>query len=275
MEVNRYRKQIRKASKILGGGLRPTAILGRFKGAKVLVNSVPKAGTNLLQELVQQLPMMRGLVTKTFTLKDGSDALCQKIIKIKKGQSVGSHISFDAKVAQTIKDEDIRHVLIIRDFRDVILSNVSYLDSIHISHPHNAVFAALKTMDEKISVCLEGVPSAQMMAWPELIHSYRKWVGSPNTLIVKYEDLVNPDSGISESVIKSIANHLDINPDSFSAGEVRRKMFNPKGLTYNNPGVDKWKKGFSESQIIRLNNALKDELEFFGYSTQVGETKKC
>lgn len=44
-------------------------------------------------------------------------------------------------------------------------------------------------------------------------------------------------------------------------------MFNPKGVTFNNPGVEKWKTAFNQGQIKLLNEALSEELIFFGYET--------
>lgn len=212
---------------------------------------------------------MRGRITKTFTLRDGAEMLCRKIAKIRKGECVPAHISYDLQVAQTINACDIKHILIVRDFRDVILSNINYLDTIDVRHPHNAVFATLKNMDDKISACLEGGASVQMMAWPELIHSYRAWCETPNTLVVKYESLVSQDSVVVEDVISQIAEHIYVSQKSFCVSELIKKMFNPNGLTYNAPSVDKWKNGFSGVQAKRLTLALKDELEFFGYSTNI------
>lgn len=38
--------------------LRPTALAGRFVGPRVLMNSIPKAGTNLLEQALGQFPLL-------------------------------------------------------------------------------------------------------------------------------------------------------------------------------------------------------------------------
>jgi len=266
IDIERSRRQIRKNLQIWKGGLRPTAILGRYGAAKVLINSVPKAGTNLLQELVLQLPYMRGRIAKTYSLWPGKeDELCEKIKAIKDGQCVGGHITYDKRVADQLAECGVKNILIIRDFRDVILSNIRYLEKIHRNHPHNEVFAKLETLDRKIDACIVGVPEVNVRPWPELVHAYRGWLSTPDILVIRYEDLVSPDTRKSEYWINKIALHLEIH-SGFEASAIRKSMFNPDGLTYNAPGIAKWKTAFNQSQIDRLTNAFAEELEFFGYS---------
>ena len=203
---------------------------------------------------------------KTYALWPGQeDELCRKIVDIRDGQCVGGHITYDKRVADQLATSNVKTILIIRDFRDVILSNIRYLDSIHRSHPHNQVFAAIKTLDGKIDACLAGIPQVKMRAWPELIHSYRGWLSVPGILVARFEDLISPDANQSEYWIDRIAAHLEID-SGFIASDVRKAMFNPRGLTFNAPGIAKWKTAFTTSQIQTLNSALADELKFFGYS---------
>ncbi|MFZ6848625.1 sulfotransferase domain-containing protein [Undibacterium sp. RuRC25W] len=264
MQINRLIKQARKQSKFLIGGMRPSAISGRSIGPKVLVNSVPKAGTNLLQELVTLLPLMRGKITRTLSLTNGVDQLLSKLETIKKGECAPGHIFFDPSVEETIKENGIRHILIVRDFRDVVYSNIKYLDSIHTDHPHNKYFSTLATMDEKIEACLSGNVDINMRPLPDLIRHYRPWMDSKEILIIRYENLVSKHVQIAETEIQKIVSFLGIT-SSVCLADVRTKMFNVKGLTFNAPGVEKWRTNFNKEQIEKLNRVLGDELEYFGY----------
>lgn len=69
---------------------------------------------------------------------------------------------------------------------------------------------------------------------------------------------------IAEAEICRIIKYLKIRPD-VELSEVRRKMFNPRGLTFNSPGIAKWKKGFNQEQIEKLNEALSGELSCGGH----------
>lgn len=264
IDIIRYYKLVNKNVRILTHGLCAKSIYGRLTGPKVLVNSVPKAGTNLLQELMQNIPIMRGRITRTFSLKNGEKYLVNQLSNIKKGQCVPAHISYNAEIDRAMGKLGIRHILIIRDFRDVILSNIKYLDGIHKSHPHNLVFAKLTTLDEKIDACLNGVPEVKMMAWPVLINRYRSWLNSDKVLVVHYENLVSKNKKVSEDEIGRIVEYIGIHND-VDVAMIRKNMFNPRGLTFNAPGVAKWENGFAPYQISKLNEALGDELNFYGY----------
>lgn len=264
MEFSRIAKQINKNASILAGGLAWSALKGRFVGPKVLINSIPKSGTNLLQEFVNLLPLMRGKVTKVLSLDNGAEQLVKKLYRFSKGQSVHGHIAYHQAVDNAIQANGIKHLLIIRDFRDVILSNIRYLESHHVSHPHNVVFSKLKSMDEKIHTCLVGAPEGGIRAWPDLIRDYRGWLSSEKIHIVRFENLVSKNSIIAEGEIHKTLEFLELKIET-DVSKIRTEMFNPKGLTFNSPGVNKWKTAFSQQQIKLLNEALAEELNFFEY----------
>ena len=271
MDKERLLKQVRKQSQILIKGLRPSALLGRFVGPRVLINSVPKAGTNLLQEIVLRLPFMRGKISRTLHLSHGSDAMIRKLTSLRKGQCMTGHIIYDEAVDIAIQASGIKHVMIIRDFRDVVYSNIQYLATGHISHPHNKLFAQMSSLDEKISACLLGSEVLDIRPWADLMKDYRGWQNSKEILIVRFENLMNPDSKISEAEIYKVAVYLNPNISildtatmKMELGEIRQRMINPKGLTFSAPGIDKWKGNFNQNQISRLNEALREDLIYWG-----------
>lgn len=264
MEVNRLIKQFKKQSNILLGGLAPSAIHGRLVGPKVLVNSIPKSGTNLLQELVLLLPRMRGQITPVLHLDHGAELLINKLSHIKRGQCTPGHIAYDSAVDAFIQESRVHHILIVRDFRDVIYSNIQYLEHGHKSHPHNRLFATLPTLDAKIQACLTGHEQFEIRAWPDLIKDYKGWLKSKGILVIRYENLVSPDVLAAEAEIHKVIDYIGLGSE-IQLSEIRKKMFNPKGLTFNAPGIKKWKINFNQDQIDRLNQALGEELVYFGY----------
>lgn len=219
---NRLFKQINKNTNTLLKSFTLSAMQGHFIGPKVLINSIPKAGTNLLYELVNLHPLMRGRITKTLSLDNGSDTIVSKMAGFKKGQSVPGHIYFDVEVDIALAKNQIKHLLIIRDFRDVILSNINYLANIDINHPHNVAFKNMATMEDKIIACITGLPVVGMASWPKMINTYRGWLKSENTCVVHFEKLVNSDKTIAENEIEIIFNHLGLS-DGIDIRYLRKK----------------------------------------------------
>jgi hypothetical protein len=266
MNLNRALKLSRKFTAILLNGWRPTALTGRFIGPRVIINSVPKSGTNLVQEILHQFPRLRGRVMKTITSEMSEDALLDKIASIRRGEVMPAHIFFDEKISRLMCERNIKMIFVVRDFRDAMLSHINYIDQIDISHPHHRVFSELKNMDEKIDACLLGVKD-KFQSWPNLVRGFRGWVNSKNVMLVHFEDLIGEYGGGSKeaqrAVVLEMAEFLGLKlPD---VQKVIQNMYNKNGLTFNAPEIGKWKRKFNQHQIERINSFLLDDIQYFSH----------
>jgi len=154
MHFSRQLKLLKRGQHSFASHFSVSSLKGRFIGPRVLVNSIPKAGTNLVQEIVTSLPLMRGWLGRTVTSNAGIEPATKKIIKLKRGQSIPSHLSYDDQLALIIDNTGIRQILVVRDPRDLVLSNINYLTRIHTHHPHSRIFSQCVSLDEKIQLCL-------------------------------------------------------------------------------------------------------------------------
>lgn len=264
MNLNRVLKLGRKFSSILLRGWRPTAVSGRFIGPRVIINSVPKSGTNLVQEILHQFPLLRGRVTRTLTSEMEESELLRQIASIRKGEVMPAHIFYSEKIAGLMREHDIKMIFVVRDFRDAMLSHINYIDRMDVSHPHHQVFSELKNMDEKLDACLMGVKD-KFQSWPNLVRGFRGWVGAENVLMVCFEDLIGEygggDGKTQRTTILEIADFLGIElPD---VEKVIRNMYNHNGLTFNAPEIGKWKKKFSPAQVTRIDKFLLEDIQYF------------
>jgi hypothetical protein len=266
MNLKRALKLSRKFAGIFLNGCRPTSIKGRFTGPRVIINSVPKSGTNLVQEILHQFPLLRGRVTKTLTSEMNEEELLRKVASIRRGEVMPAHIFYDEKIASLMCKEDIKMIFVVRDFRDAMLSHINYIDQIDITHPHHQVFAGLKGLDEKIDACLLGVRD-KFQSWPNLVRGFRGWVNAENVMLVRFEDLIGEVGGgngeTQRAVVIEMANFLGIElPD---VQKVIRNMYNENGLTFNAPEIGKWKKKFSQEQVERINAFLLEDIRYFSH----------
>lgn len=264
VNLDRWVKLVRKFSWIVLLGLRPTALYGRFVGPRVLINSIPKSGTNLIEEVLHYFPFMRGKVQRTLLPSMNEGSTYRKAANIKNGQCIPAHLHFSERLLENLKTNDVKVIFIVRDLRDSLLSHINYLEKIDINHPHARLFDECANLDDKLEIYLNGTNEFQ--AWNDFVRQYRGWMlPSPNVLVVRFEDLINLKSNPTRSahIIAEIAAFLkikNVNPEY-----ILSRMINEKGLTYNAPGINKWKKSFSENQIKLINRSLSEELKFFGY----------
>lgn len=266
MSIDRVVKLARKFTKIVIMGIRPSAIFGAVYGPKVIINSIPKSGTNLVQEILHRFPLLRGGVTRTLTSKVDAKVLARRLRNIKRGQCLPAHIFYSKEVEDILFENDIKMIFVIRDFRDAILSHINYIDRIDVTHPHHELFSSLKTLDEKIDVCLKGIPG-RFLSWPDLVDGFKGWVKSNRVLIVRFEDVIGRygggDAGKQYEAIAKIAEFLKIS--RVNINEVVEKIYDENGLTFNAPSIGKWQKFLSVLQIERINSCLGKDLEYFGY----------
>lgn len=262
---DRWGKLVRKFSWIVLLGLRPTAIKGRIVGQRVLINSIPKSGTNLIEEALHYFPYMRGKVQRTLLPSMDESFTNMKVGQIKRGQCVPAHLYFSDSLIDVLKSNNTKVIFIVRDLRDSLLSHINYLEKIDFTHSHAKIFHKCSNLDDKLEIYLHGTNGFQ--AWSDFIRQYRGWMSpNSNVLVVRFEDLIDvknrPD--LCAKTVREIANFLEIK--NVNAEYIIAKMINENGLTYNSPGINKWKKAFTKEQIDTINKNLSEELKFFGYS---------
>ena len=237
---------------------------GRFNGPKVLVNSVPKCGTNLVQEMVQNWPGMRGSITRT---KGGpwegeSDRL---IGRISKGTCVTSHYHYSTCLAEHCRARNVKVIHVVRDFRDALLSHINFIGKIGESHKHGVLFNEATSFDDKIDMCLDGVPGI-LLGWKDMLPLYNGWLDS-GAHILRYEELCKSDfyedGGVGLKNIAELSKYLEV--DMPEIEKIQRVTNQSSGLTYNSPGINKWKKGFSAKQQAKVNLVLEPHLRLWGY----------
>lgn len=253
---------VRKFAGIWLLGLRPTAFEGRKQGPKVLLNSLPKSGSNLVLELIHHLPLMRGRITKTLVTELGVANILSEIDKIKMGECIPSHLAYDPEIEQKLVDCDIRLIFVIRDFRDAILSHINYIDRIDVTHRFYDLFGEDKSLDEKLDICLNGVPGRHD-TWDKLADSYKNWLTARNVLIIRFEELISFDERTQHRTIDALAKFLNIEIDS--ATDLASTMINHNGATFFQPSAGKWKQVFCSAQVEKINAVMARALRDYGY----------
>jgi sulfotransferase 6B1 len=244
--------------------LSPSAIKGRLTGPRVLVNSIPKSGTNLLHSIVLTESTMRAAVASTIGKNYSSKSRLRSVRQIKNGQCRTAHLGYSDEVALVIGERGIRHLLLVRDFRDCILSNIYYVENIDTAHPHARHIKKLSTFDDKILFCLTG-SAENFVPWPELISRFMAWIKDSNTCIIRYESLLSECRTEVVTELRKIFEHIGIEKTDSEIASIADKIENFRGPTFNSPGIKKWKSTLSNEQVDVINFHIKKHLESFGY----------
>ncbi len=263
--LSRYSLKARETIETLYSGLRPDAIYQRFVGPRILLNSVPKAGTNLLLDVMHCWPQFQRRIGRTLRGWHGIDNDTENTItSIRRGQYAPSHLPFSEDLRELLLAHEIRTVTVIRDPRDVYLSAALYMAHMDTTHPGHAYFASLEDDTARIDAALRGVEGV-ISPLAETLEKFAGWLSYRNGLIVRFEDIVgSPET--RNSALKSMATYLGLPFHEGILCTADRYIGKPGNLTFRKGKAGEWRERFNAEQIEMVNNSAGNLIKLFGYA---------
>lgn len=250
-------------------GLRPDALKGRYCGPRVLMNSIPKSGTNLLESALVVFPMLRRAGGRTLMGWGSLDAKAlKKVAAIKKGQFIAAHLPAFPELVSLVEREGIKSLCMIRDPRDLVVSHFKYVTSIDLTHVAHDYFASLPDDDARLLCSIRGVPALHASI-RDVLANYEGWLTHPGTLIVRFEELIGGSGGGDDSaqmtVMRRIAEHLGIRVTEDELKGICSRTYSTKGPTFRSGKTGGWRKYFKDEHKRAFKELAADLLIVYGY----------
>lgn len=244
---------------------------------KILVNSVPKSGTNLLVNLVKGIP---GIFHEQRI--DYHTGNFRALLNIKPGQLVSSHLNYNQLYSSELKSNSIKQVFIYRDIRDVAVSMVYFInDKLH-THPLYPAFSnRILTFEEQLNAVICGIDLIEdevikkygISRYPgiyEEFHMIYEWRKEPTVCSVRYEDLRLNEKTLDRELLKIIKylwddlEHLEIN--KFHLLNSMKENINPgRSWTFRKGIVGNWRDEFTLENKKKFKEVTGDFLIQLGY----------
>ncbi|MBE9080141.1 sulfotransferase domain-containing protein [Romeria aff. gracilis LEGE 07310] len=251
----------------------------------LICNSYPKSGTHLLYQILYTIP---GFLKWDDIVS--VQALCGIMntashIKWKLGSAptnsiIRSHLTYCDEVLDVFKEHDCKTFFIYRDLRDVALSHARWVCNEERIFLHE-LYLKHSSFDKKLMNSIKGVPLGTPFgsnaSQPNIGEDFSRWLGwidDPNTIAIKFEDLVGERGGGCEEtrlhLIEKILAHLETN---LSTQEIKAKFsssgMNPreshtfrKGAKGSKGG---WKEAFTEAHKDAFKEVAGELLIQLGY----------
>ncbi len=272
---------------------------------KVVINSMPKSGTHLLAKLIRligfqdsHVRLMASLVRETERnpitrwkkknrkVQSGSneglpidlgipdnwirkDWLHNLLIQIPEGSYAIAHLPFSPELSDFLSIHDFHIVHMFRDPRDVLISYIHYLKTLK-KYPLSKDFIQMDK-EQSIDAVLSGLKKGRITFSPLSVQLDRSkgWIDNPNTLAIRFEDLVGPkgygSADKQKYVISEIFDKLSISVSSDRLDQIAEDVFDPKSRTFRNGKISQWKDWFDTpimmERIAELDNLVKE----YGY----------
>jgi hypothetical protein len=267
----RYLFFARKKIKTIAFGLRPSAVIGRFVGPKVLINSIPKAGTNMLERVLDHFPLLRNSGQRTLRgWKALDNNTRNRIIGIKRGQFFTAHLPAHEEILAPIKSEGIRVLLMIRDPRDIVVSYCKYVTSIDLTHKAHGYFSSLKDDDSRLMAMINGVDHI-VSPISEALSRFEGWLDQDNVLVIRFEDLIGREGGGDDvnqrRIVESIGKHLLMELTDKQIQRICENIYSKKTLTFRTGKIGNWRNCLKSHHIDAFKENVGEMLVRYGYET--------
>lgn len=242
-------------------------------GPKVLANSMPKAGTHLLIRALSLMPRLTLRWSRHFD--HGTPGLLQELREMRRGQFCSAHLYWREDIAQTLCDREIVPVLILRDLRDVAVSNARYIVRMRSDHRLHHYFSALDSPDRQLMASIvgldgnlleDGMPSASV---GDHARRFLPWLDHQACLVVRFEELIGSRGGGDDAkqitCVSRIAEHIGLALTNEEAAAIAEQVFYRRARTFRRGAIGSWKEHFAEQHKEAFKRVAGQTLIDLGY----------
>jgi hypothetical protein len=255
-------------------GFWPSKILNRFTQPnlpKIMCVSIPKSGTHLLERALCLHPSL----SRKFlpTIHDNNigrfGGLAHVCSTVRPGQILVSHFVYRPATSETLQNSGIRSLFMIRDPRDIVVSQVFYILKNKKHHYHD-VYKSQPDFESCLKLAIQGDPSREVGSLSERLRQYLGWLES-GTYTVRFEDLIGSEGGGDKSqqveTLRTVYRVVGLDLDESTLMMLQDKLFGDMSPTFRKGAIGQWQQHFSDEILTIYRNAEIAELTSrYGYS---------
>jgi hypothetical protein len=258
-------------------GLTPQKVVARITNrneSKIICVTLPKAGTHLLERALCLHPRLYRKIIPTLDERniqrwDGLEAL---LARLRPGQILVSHLPFSPEYAEVIRGHDIKCLFLIRDPRDVVVSQVFYLTAQRL-HRHHHLFAALSNLKERLNIAIVGNEAEELLSIRQRLTRCEGWLQACD-YVVRFEDLIGPMGGggleAQRKTLSTIYRAVGLEPSNELLGTLVERVFSTASPTFRKGGMGQWRRHFDGELLHLFNTTVGDLLGRYGYASTTG-----
>jgi len=254
----------------------PSRIIARFNGPKVLANSLPKSGTNVLIRTLSLFPNLTpgpGNVFQSLPIEE----IQRKFMRCGKGKFVSGHLYPTEPVVSLLRKYNFKSVLILRDPRDVIISQDRFILN-NKNHELHYYLRSFQDQDARLMVQIKGIspefcPPGERrnlgLNIGERVRLYLPWLEIPSNYTTTFEKLIGPNGGgsIEDQMeeIRNIAAHINTPLSDKELRWIADRVFYRRSPTFRQGIIGSWKRYFKKCHKDAFKEVCGNELILLGY----------
>ena len=229
----------------------------------IVLVSLPKSGTNLIERLFVETGASSRIVRPTLPDDVATSGSIARIINgVSRNRFLTCHIGYKSDYDEALSGKVV--VLMLRHPIAIAASYIKYMEK-EKGHKQYGTFGSASSLDEKISLLLNGNPESGLRPFASTLDRYTEWIEHAS-IVITFEDLVGPlGGGSQESKNSTIEGFLEmIGCSKMPIGKF--KVFSSDAPTFSDGKVDGYTQFFSEAQIKRIGRNVRLQSERLGYN---------
>jgi hypothetical protein len=195
--------------------------------------------------------------------------LARRLSKVPDGAFVNAHCIYTPELADLFRQQGMRTVCILRDPRDVAVSQMYYLKQLENHFAHEG-YMALPSDHERLLVSIRGgeLGGHKLQSLDERYRQFLRWERDGGAALVKFEDLVGTKGGGSAEAqrlaVERVARHLGMEVEEGTRGVVEEGLFGV-GRTFRKGQIGGWREEFSAEHERAVKEVAGSLLVELGY----------
>lgn len=266
--------------------------------SKLIVNSLPKAGTHLLVKLLESMGyqhsganfssttlygrhewakfLLRGAMFGQSGVEVGLDIaavarrswIIDSLTKVSEKQFCGGHLPYSDCMHALFQQAGFKTIHILRDPRDVLVSWAHYVPKISWHYGRQGLEGL--DLEQCIKKILHGYQSGNfdIESFPQILNRSMGWMNSRDVMVVRFEELVGSRGGGDDhaqfNAITDIASFARV--ESIDAAKVAESLFGGTKV-FRKGQVGGWRTEISPQLVDEINSMLEVVLIDMGYQS--------
>jgi len=242
---------------------------GRPDLPKIFCVSVPKSGTHLLERVLCLHPWLyRKFISTLYDSPTGEFRGLETLARgLQPGQILVSHLHYSEKRRQVLAEQGIKVLFMIRDPRDVAVSEAFYIRR-KKDHYLHARYAREPGLRGALLLQIRGDAAAGHPPLGERLGLFLGWFQDPS-FVVRFKDLIGgEDGGKGQTQVEFIRNmfhflEMDISPEEIA--KILRKLVSRASPTFRKGKIGEWREHFDKEITDLFKQTAGEMLIRYGF----------
>lgn len=265
---------------------------------RLFLNSVPKAGSHLVERALAGLGCVRGqgplgtasvigrnqwskgLLRGPWLTSDmvligielpapvKASWLRRRLDRVAPGRYLRGHAQHTGYLEALLRERDYRVIHVVRDPRDVVVSHAHYMLA-RRGHPFHRFYESLGDFNSRVAFSITGGRIAGVGYLASIAERYRLmegWLRYPGALTIRFEDLVGLEGGGAEGrqleALRQISDLAEIEPEDLD--EVAHSIFG-RSSTFRKGRIGGFSEAFDDRLADLFDQTWGGESSVWGY----------